>query len=130
MVPVVVSVPVAVRAPLVPVRIVPGVSSTPATVPCLIQLCPGVVRLPAMFAMLVNFFPVVILRLLNPVLAIGAVVGRRSGRNYHDTCSSQRGDRKYTGKFAFHLCPPRIRPGGSDIAFRSKVAPMSLWRKL
>ena len=94
-VPIIVPVPVAIRTPLVPVRIVPGVSSTPTTVPRLIQFCPGIVRLATVFAMLVSFFPVVVLRLLNPALTIGAIVGRRSGRNRYNSRRSQRSNRKY-----------------------------------
>jgi hypothetical protein len=74
-VPIIVPIPVAVRTPLVPVRVIPSVSGTPATVPCLVHFCPGIVGLAAVFAMLVSFFAVMILRPLHPALAIRAVVG-------------------------------------------------------
>src|SRR5262249_4685899 len=76
-VPIVVSIPVAVRAPLVTVRIIPAAVFTPAALPHHIQFRPGIVCLATVPAMFVDLVTIVFLGFLHAILATCTVVSRR-----------------------------------------------------
>ena len=69
-VPIIVTVPVAVGTPFMAIRVVPGVGLAPAAVPFSVQFGPGIFRLTAVFAMFMGFVPVVVSRFFNPALAV------------------------------------------------------------
>src|SRR5215510_12531823 len=76
-VPIIVSIPVAVRAPLVTVRIIPAAGLTPAALPYRIQFHPGIICLATVPAMFVDLVRIMSLGPIHAILATGTVVGRR-----------------------------------------------------
>src|SRR5215475_14224376 len=84
-VPIIVSVPVAVRAPFVTARIIPAAGVTPAALPYRIQFRPGIVCLATVPAMFVDLMTIMFLGLFHAILAKGMVVGR----GFHRQCDQK-----------------------------------------
>jgi hypothetical protein len=79
-VPIVVTVPIALGAPFPPLRVIPGVVLFVAAIPFPIQFYLCVFSLATAFAVLVDFMPIMIARFLNALLALTSAVGGRTRR--------------------------------------------------
>src|SRR5439155_24673291 len=81
-VPIIVLVPVTIGAPFLAIRVVPGLIVCPALLELFFQFCSGLICLGAVFAVLTEFMPIMLLRLLDAAAAFRAfaIVGRRSWR--------------------------------------------------